>query len=160
MARATARVAAMQMIYERCFGGQGGEDTLQMIYEELREEHTRPVEEEDPGVADRAWIQRILEGVLTQRKELDRRIAAVSRKWSIARMAQVDLTILRLAVWEILYENDPQVPGSVVINEAVEMANCYSGENSGRFINGILGTIMRQQEAAEQSTEQKAEDEI
>ena len=145
MARATARVAAMQMIFERCAGGQGGEDTLQMIYEELREDKARPVAAEDPGLADRAWIEQILQGVLTSREELDRRIAAASRNWSIDRMARVDLTILRLAVWEIL--NEPEVPGSVVINEAVEMANSYSGENSGRFINGILGTILRAREA-------------
>ena len=149
MARATARVAAMQMIYERFAGGQGGEDTLQMIYEELREDKARPVADEDPGVADRAWIEQILQGVMTCQPELDERIAAASRNWSIDRMARVDLTILRLAVWEILHEKD--VPGSVVINEAVEMANSYSGENSGRFINGILGTILRQQEAAKES---------
>ena len=151
MARATARVAAMQMIFERFAGGQGGEDTLRMVYEELREDKARPVAEEDPGLADRAWIERILQGVRTSQPELDRRISAASRNWSIDRMARVDLTILRLAVWEILNEED--VPGSVVINEAVEMANCYSGENSGRFINGILGTILRQEQAAKESKE-------
>ena len=56
-------------------------------------------------------------------------------------MARVDLAIMRMAVWELLNEDD--VPGPVVINEAVELANRYSGEGSGRFINGILGTILR-----------------
>ncbi len=141
----------MQMIFERFAGGQGGEDTLRMVYEELREDKARPVADEDPGLADRAWIEQILQGVLASREELDQRISAASRNWSIDRMARVDLTILRLAVWEILHEQD--VPGSVVINEAVEMANCYSGENSGRFINGILGTILRQEQAAGETKE-------
>ena len=59
----------------------------------------------------------------------------------------MDLTILRLATYEILYEDD--VPGSVAINEAVELANRYSEPSSGRFINGVLGTILRDKEAAE-----------
>ena len=62
-------------------------------------------------------------------------------------MPRVDLTILRLAAWEILYEED--VPGSVAINEAVELASRYSDPDSGRFINGVLGTILREKEAAE-----------
>ncbi|MBQ6174653.1 MAG: transcription antitermination factor NusB [Clostridia bacterium] len=145
MSRATARVAAMQMIYENCAGGQGGEDTLQMVYEELREEQTRRIRKDDPTLEDREWIDRVLTGVTGSLSFLDDKISAASRNWAIDRIARVDLTILRLAVWEIYNEDD--VPGSVVINEAVELANCYSGEGSGRFINGILGTILREKEA-------------
>ena len=139
----------MQLIYERLSGGEGGENTLQMVYEELREENTRKVNAEDPGMSDRVWIEKVLSGVLSCQDELDREISAVSRNWSIERMAKVDLTILRLAVWELLHEDD--VPGSVVISEAVGMANCYSGEGSGRFINGILGTILRAREGGTQA---------
>ncbi len=145
MSRATARVAAMQMIYETCAGGQGGEDTLRMVYDELREEQTRHVRDDDPSLNDRAWIDRVLSGVTGSLDFLDGKISAASRNWAIDRMARVDLSILRLAVWEIYNEDD--VPGSVVINEAVELANCYSGDGSGRFINGILGTILREKEA-------------
>ena len=145
MSRATARVAAMQMIYENCAGGQGGEDTLQMVYEELREEQTRRIRKDDPTLEDREWIDRVLTGVTGSLSFLDDKISAASRNWAIDRIARVDLTILRLAVWEIYNEDD--VPGSVVINEAVELATCYSGEGSGRFINGILGTILREKEA-------------
>ena len=149
MSRATARIAAMQLIYERLSGGEGGENTLQMVYEELRDENTRKIREDDPDMADRVWIEKVLSGVLSCQDELDQRISAVSRNWTIDRMAKVDLTILRLAVWELLHGED--VPGSVVISEAVSMANCYSGEGSGRFINGILGTILREEEAGKQA---------
>ncbi len=149
MARAAARIAAMQLIFERFSGGEGGEDTLHMVYDELREEKTARVNETDPGVADRAWIEQVLGGVLSCRDELDEKIASVSRNWSIDRMAKVDLAILRLAVWELLHEQD--VPGNVVISEAVELANRYSGDGSGRFINGILGAILRSQQEAGQS---------
>ena len=146
MARATARIAAMQMIYEYYAGGEGGDDTLRMVYDELREENQRHVDKDDPDLEDRAWIERTYQGVLQCREELDQRIREVSRNWSLERMASVDRTILRLAVWEILHEKN--VPGSVVISEAVEMANQYSDEGSGRFINGILGTILRAEQAA------------
>lgn len=150
MARVTARAAVMQMIYEKLAGGQGGEETLQMVYDELRAEGVPGVESvknNEPGKADRAYITRVLDGVVSHLDELDEQIAAASREWSIDRMPKVDLTILRLATWEILHEED--VPGSVSINEAVELASRYSEPASGRFINGVLGTILRQKEAAQ-----------
>ena len=147
MSRKTARVAAMQMVYERLSGGQGGDETLQMVYDELRAEGAR-LSPDDPGVADRAWIEKVLSGVLSCLEDLDARISAASSKWSISRMAAVDLAIMRMAAWEILYENDPDVPGSVAISEAVELANTYSEPDSGRFVNGILGTILRGRDSA------------
>lgn len=150
MARITARAAVMQMIYEHLAGGEGGEETLQMVYDELRKDGVPGVDEirpTEPGEADRAYISRILDGVLSHVTELDEKISAASVNWSLERIAKVDLTILRLATYEILYEDD--VPGSVAINEAVELANRYSEPSSGRFINGVLGTILRNKEAAE-----------
>ena len=150
MARITARAAVMQMIYEHLAGGEGGEETLQMVYDELRKDGVPGVDEirpTEPGEADRAYISRILDGVLSHVTELDEKISAASVNWSLERIAKVDLTILRLATYEILYEDD--VPGSVAINEAVELANRYSEPSSGRYINGVLGTILRDKEAAE-----------
>ena len=150
MARITARAAVMQMIYEHLAGGEGGEETLQMVYDELRKDGVPGVDEirpTEPGEADRAYISRILDGVLSHVTELDEKISAASVNWSLERIAKVDLTILRLATYEILYEDD--VPGSVAINEAVELANRYSEPSSGRLINGVLGTILRDKEAAE-----------
>lgn len=129
----------MQMIYEHLSGGQGGDETLEMVYEELRAEGT--AQDYEPGVADRAYVQTLLEGVIACLDEIDGKIRAASRNWSLDRMPKVDLTILRLGAWEILYEKD--VPGSVAINEAVELAARYSDPESGRFINGVLGTILR-----------------
>ena len=150
MARVTARAAVMQMIYEHLAGGEGGEETLQMVYDELRAEGVPGVEairDNEPGAADRAYITRVLDGVVNHLDELDGEIEAASRDWRVERMPRVDLTILRLATWEILHEED--VPGSVAINEAVELASRYSEPASGRFINGVLGTILRKKEAAQ-----------
>ena len=150
MARVTARAAVMQMIYEHLAGGEGGEETLQMVYDELRAEGVPGVEairDNEPGAADRAYITRVLDGVVNHLDELDSEIEAASRDWRVERMPKVDLTILRLATWEILHEED--VPGSVAINEAVELASRYSEPASGLFINGVLGTILRKKEAAQ-----------
>lgn len=151
MARTTARAAVMQMIFESLAGGEGGEETLQMVYEALRKDGVPGVDEvraSEPGEADRAYISRVLTGVLEHLDELDEKIAAHSRGWTIERMPKVDLTILRLAAWEILHEKD--VPGNVAISEAVSLAGRYSEPAGSRFINGVLGAILREKEAAKQ----------
>ncbi|MBE5769140.1 MAG: transcription antitermination factor NusB [Clostridiales bacterium] len=149
MARTTARAAVMQMIFETLAGGEGGEQTLQMVYEALRKEGVPGVDavkDNEPGEADRAYISRVLDGVLEHLDDLDEKIAAHAKGWSIERMAKVDLTILRLAAWEILY--DDSVPGNVAISEAVNLAGRYSEPAGSRFINGILGAILREKEEA------------
>lgn len=148
MSRTTARIAAMQMIFERVSGGQGGEETLQMVYEELRENGlpgNRKIDGHEPDDEDREYITRAFDGVLSHQADIDDLIGKTSQGWPIERMSLVDLTILRLAVWEILY--DPSIPGSVSISEAVALTECYSDPEDKGFVNGILGTILRSREA-------------
>ena len=148
MSRTTARVAAMQMIFEKISGGQGGEDTLKMVYDELREDGFPGVEHigrKEPDQEDREYITAALEGVLAHRGEIDEKIEKTAKGWTIDRMSLVDLTILRLAVWEILYADD--VPGNVSIAEAMELTERFSDPEDKAFVNGILGTILREHEA-------------
>ena len=148
MSRTTARAAAMQMIFEKISGGQGGEDTLKMVYDELREDGLPGVEvisRKEPDDEDREYSTAALEGVLTHRDEIDEIIEKTAKDWSLDRMSLVDLTILRLAVWEILYADD--VPGSVSIAEAMELTERFSDPEDKRFVNGILGTVLREHEA-------------
>ena len=160
MARSTARTAAMQMIFEKLSGGEGSEETLRMIYEELmgdQSPYAKAQATDEQGDAepkwnksfreDHAWILNALSGVLEHLDDIDAEINRCSRGWTVERMPRVDLTILRLATWEILYENDPHVPAPVAINEALEIAAKYSDPDSGRFINGVLGSINRAKEA-------------
>ena len=105
MSRTTARSAAMQMIFEKVSGGQGGEETLKMVYDELRENGIpgeRAVGKKEPDEEDRAYISRAFNGVLEHLEELDEIIGKTARGWTTDRMSLVDLTILRLAVWGIL----------------------------------------------------------
>ncbi len=148
MSRTTARAAAMQMIFEKISGGQGGEDTLKMVYDELREDGlpgVTMISRKEPDEEDRGYITAALEGVLVHREEIDEMIEKTAKGWSIDRMSLVDLTILRLAVWEILYADD--VPGSVSIAEAMELTERFSDPEDKSFVNGILGTVLREHEA-------------
>ena len=148
MPRITARAAAMQLIYERLEGGQGGEDSLRMVYEELRQDGVPGVDRvgaNEPNAADREYIARLLEGVLRDMEDLDARIAAAAKGWSLERMSLVDLTIMRLASWEILHEKE--VPGSVAISEALALTERYSDPEDKKFVNGVLGTILRDLES-------------
>ena len=148
MSRTTARAAAMQMIFEKISGGQGGEDTLKMVYDELREDGlpgVSVISRKEPDEEDREYITAALEGVLAHREEIDEMIEKTAKGWSIDRMSLVDLTILRLAVWEIQYADD--VPGSVSIAEAMELTERFSDPEDKSFVNGILGTVLREYEA-------------
>ena len=149
MSRTTARAAAMQMIFEKISGGQGGEDTLKMVYDELREDGFPGVDHisrKEPDQEDREYITAALEGVLAHREEIDDLIDRnTAQGWSLERISLVNLTIMRLAVWEILYAKD--VPGSVSIAEALELTERFSDPEDKAFVNGILGTILRAQEA-------------
>ena len=148
MSRTTARAAAMQMIFEKISGGQGGEDTLKMVYDELREDGlpgVRVIDQEEPDTEDRDYITAALEGVLEHRDEIDGLIEKTAQGWTLDRMSLVDLTILRLAVWEILHAED--VPGSVSIAEALELTERFSDPEDKSFVNGVLGTILREHEA-------------
>ncbi len=100
MSRITARAAAMQLIYEKLAGGQGGEESLQMVYDELRRDGVPGVEsvgKKEPDQEDREYIARVLEGVLEKRALLDEKIGSAAQGWTLDRMPRIDLTIMRLA---------------------------------------------------------------
>lgn len=88
---------------------------------------------------DRKYMENKVEEALAHAEETDRVLNEISRGWKTSRMNRVDLTILRLAVYEMRY--DDSVPVSVAINEAVELGKRFGGDDSGSFINGILGKI-------------------
>ncbi|MCR4876538.1 MAG: transcription antitermination factor NusB [Clostridiales bacterium] len=147
MSRITARAAAMQLIYEKMSGGQGGEESLQMVYDELRQDGVpgvASVGRKEPGEEDREYIARVLEGVISRRYLIDEKIENAAQGWTLERMPLVDLTIMRLAVWEMMYEEE--VPGSVSIAEALELTERYSDPEDKKFVNGVLGTILRELE--------------
>jgi len=91
--------------------------------------------------AAKAFAQELLTGLLEKGDELDARISAKSPNWSISRMAKIDLAIIRLAAYELIYRED--IPKNVTINEAIEIAKKFGSEESPAFVNGILDEISR-----------------
>lgn len=95
----------------------------------------------DPGEEDLKYIREKYDEVVASIDEIDDFINEISDSWKTARMGKVDLNILRLALYEMIYDDD--IPTGVAINEAVELAKQYGGEESGSFINGLLGKAAR-----------------
>ena len=89
----------------------------------------------------RIFAEELYRGTIENREEIDKTIAEFSIDWSIDRIAKVDLSILRLATYEILYCDD--IPAGASINEAVELGKKFGGEKSAKFINGVLGAIAK-----------------
>lgn len=122
----------MQLLYEQMLGGQGGVDTLQGLIE-------FPQEEQE----DQQYIAQVVGGVQAHAQEFDALIARRSPKRALERIPVVVRAILRLALYELREMAD--IPASVVINEAVALAKQYGEDEDSRFVNGVLGEVVRSQ---------------
>ena len=143
MARSIARKAAMQLLYEKMTGGEAGEESLDLVYEQLSEERPEGAGALRPSEDERSYIAEVLNGVNDHQQELDDSIEAHSTgSWTLQRVPHVDLSILRLAAYELLHRSD--VPDSVAISEALNLSNVYSEPKSTRYINGVLGAMERE----------------
>ena len=100
------------------------------------------MDDSEPDEEDRKYITEAFNGVLSHLDELDGIIGKTAKGWTTERMSLVDLTVLRLAVWEILY--NPDIPDNVSVAEALELTEQYSDPADKPFVNGILGTIVRE----------------
>lgn len=90
------------------------------------------------------FIKKLTYGVSKNAKQLDKKLQPVAPEWPIDQIARMDRLVLRMGLYEL--ENEEDVPPKVVINEAVELAKAFGGDNSSKFVNGVLGTLLRQQE--------------
>lgn len=104
----------------------------------------RNVEEFAPNKSDTPFMEKLLDGVLQKQSELDLIIEKAAPEWPIDRIAPVDRNILRLGLYELLFADRKEVPAKVAINEAIELAKQFGGENSSRFVNGVLGAVYKE----------------
>ena len=132
MNRTLAREVAMKILFARSLGG---EDT----WEEVLEQSQARDELSDE---DKTVLENEVFGVERHREELDGLIDGYAKGWNLNRLAKVDLTLLRMGLFELLYL--PEVPVGAAINEAVELSKRYGEDKSYSFINGILGTAARE----------------
>jgi N utilization substance protein B len=137
--RHLGRIIALQTLYEQEFREdcQDPNFDLQIVL-------ARNIERYQDMVDDREFIATLVKGVDAKKAELDILLQPIAPEWPIDQIARMDRIVLRVGAYELLYETN--TPPKVVINEAVELAKAFGGENSSKFINGVLGTVLRQQE--------------
>lgn len=145
MSRKKAREAAVMLLYHWDMMSYSDESIATTLGETIRGdgadvENLKMTLTED----DDRYISAILEAIKTNHYAIDNMIETEAVGWKLNRLPKVDLAILRLGVCELLYRQD--IPGAVTINECVDLAKHYSTENSGTFINGVLSTILKQNE--------------
>ncbi|MBK0418155.1 transcription antitermination factor NusB [Leucobacter sp. CSA1] len=139
-ARTKARKRALDMLYQ----ADVRDERLSAI---VNAEADRASGEPD-RMASWLYAREIVDGVQDHREEIDELIASYAQGWTLERMPNIDRALLRLATWEILHNDE--VPAAVAIDEAVELAKEYSTDDSGRFVNGVLGRIAEYAGAARQ----------
>lgn len=104
----------------------------------------RNIEEFGPGLNDDKFIKELFDGVLLKKSILDEIIEKAAPDWPISKISIVDRNILRLGLFELLFGDRAQVPPKVAINEAIELAKSFGGDNSSRFVNGVLGAVYKE----------------
>ncbi len=145
MNRSECRETIFKLLFIRQFSEQEEmPDQMKLYLDSLREGREEVAYGESLNEDDVAYITDKVDAVIGEIPEIDALLTETSEGWKTSRMNKVDLTILRLAVYELL--RDEKIPTGVAINEAVELAKRYGGDDSPSFVNGILGKIARQAE--------------
>lgn len=134
--RHLARSIAMQSLYEWDFWGKDESRLSEIIEKNLKEF--------GPGLENEEFIRRLVSGVVQNLEKLDKIIEKSAPEWPLEQITIVDRNILRLGLYELLLGDRKEVPPKVAINEAIELAKGFSGESSGKFVNGVLGTVYRE----------------
>ena len=134
--RHLSRSIAMQSLYEWDFRGRDNS-----VLPGLIEQNTK---EFGPGMEDDTFIKHLVNGAVDHIQKIDQIIEKAAPEWPIDQIAMVDRNVLRLGIYELLFGDYKEVPPKVAINEAIELAKSFGGESSGKFVNGVLGTIYRE----------------
>lgn len=158
MTRGNARELAVHLIYGRIFTG---EEPEQVVTTRLQKEYYEKLAEENEVYSDRPnrnqlrYIDTVVAGVANREEELNDQIRKFSVNWDVSRISKLTRCVMQLAIYEILYAED--VPTGVAISEAVRLAKKYDGDDTGAFVNGILGAFGRSLNASAPAAEETAE---
>jgi transcription antitermination protein NusB len=128
--RRNARELVLKVLFQIDVGRLPPDEALELAFEQVR-----------PPDEERAYVDETVRGIMQEVGEFDRVIGDLAEGWRLDRLARVDKNVLRIALYELTRR--PEVAPNVVVNDAVEMAKKYSTEDSGRFVNGILGSFLR-----------------
>ncbi len=135
--RHLGRIVALQTLYEYEFRKQSADDSV-----DVDEILARNLARYESTIDDKDFVESIVKGVIENQDDLDAKIQPIAPEWPIDQIARIDRNILRIGLYELLYQSKI-VPPKVAINEAVELAKAFGSDNSSKFINGVLGTAYR-----------------
>lgn len=131
--RHLARTIAMQTLFTWDFNGRNDEE-IDSLAKNIFNYFA-------PTFDDKGFVKNLINGVLKNIKEIDKYIIKYATEWPLDQITIVDRNILRIGVYELIFDND--IPHKVAINEAIEIAKAFGGESSGKFVNGVLGAIYK-----------------
>ena len=134
--RHLSRSIVLQTLFEK--------DLNEIDRKEIEEVLERNITEFAPNNSDRPFMDKLLSGVLGKQKEIDLIITKAAPDWPLERISPVDRNILRLGLYELLFGDRTEVPAKVAINEAIELAKQFGGDNSSKFVNGVLGAVYKE----------------
>ena len=149
MTRMTARQIAVQILFSMESNASTAEDAMALFFSE---EHYDSLKEEDelyreaPDEEQTDYIRRVVENAALHQTEIDEIISRYAEGWKLSRISRSTLAVLRCALCEILYLDD--VPNAAAVNEAVELGKTYDSPQAGAFINGLLGSFLRDEKPA------------
>lgn len=138
--RHLARSIVLQTLYEWSFYGQ--KPNIADILE-------RNLKEFGQGIDEPEFAWRLVKGIVDHSEDIDRVLEKAAPEWPLSQIALIDRNVLRLGLYELMYANKEEVPPKVAINEAIELAKNYGGPNSGKFVNGVLGTVYSELQEAQ-----------
>jgi transcription antitermination protein NusB len=139
--RHLCRSVALQTLYEWDFRDEKA--FAPRTEEDIKRAVTHNVAEFAPGLEKDVFVYELIHGVIRHQKEIDEIISHSAPEWPLGQITIVDRNVLRIGIFELLFSNPEEVPPKVAINEAIELAKGFGGESSGKFINGVLGTVHR-----------------
>lgn len=142
----------MQSLFEWDFSGKKTKELDEII--------TKNIQEFAPDIDDDDFIRNLAKSVIKNLSKLDSIITKAAPEWPINKIAVIDRNILRIGLQELLFSNRNEVPPKVAINEAIELAKGFGGESSGRFVNGVLGSVYKElgEPGKDQTTKKKIKD--
>ncbi|MCR4334489.1 MAG: transcription antitermination factor NusB [Patescibacteria group bacterium] len=134
--RHLSRSIVLQTLFEWDFRGQNNSEIQNII--------RRDIDEFAPGMGDISFVEKLINNILEKRFDLDKIIEKAAPDWPIDKISITDRNILRIGLYELLFADRNEVPAKVAINESIELAKTFGGENSGKFINGVLGSVYKE----------------
>ena len=134
--RHLSRSVVLQSLFEWDFRGRVDVNVKDVI--------ARNTLEFAPGMGDLSFVEGLMSNIIAKRPDLDKVIEKAAPDWPIDKISAVDRSVLRLGLYELLFADRNEVPAKVAINEAIELAKTFGGENSGKFVNGVLGAVYKE----------------